>query len=267
MRVTLSTSGKLGVSVLALLGAAACGSSLQSPTSPFLQGSTSSSVAALSNSEVPMFNVTAAGTSTDGQGPCRFNSPTGRFDCQNFRFGNLNFSRTVTFYDANGNVQTAFDATTTASIKTVTSASGSVNKPDGGTATINRNGTMTVTGLAGAETSRTLNGSEQGTINVTGTDRNGVAFSINTSLTDTTTNLVIPVPGGGLRNAEAPPLSGSRTHSTTTTTTRGSDTHTDTLVRTETFDGTTTVQVQLTINGVTQNCTNNLANHTSTCHR
>ena len=260
MRVNLTDSGRLGVAVVLLMTAAACGQSSQSPTSPVPFGS-SAAVAALSNADVPICNVTAAGTlSGQSQGPCQFNGPGGgRFDCLEHRGGNLNFTRTVTYYDASGVVQSAYDATTTASTKTETSASGSVTTRDGGTATFNRSGVMIVTGLAGAETSRTLNGTETGTVNISGT-----GFTTNTSITDTTTNLVVPVPRTG---KDTPPLSGSRTHSTSSTTTRGSVTHTDTMTRTETFDGTNIVQVVLTINGVTQNCTNDISNHSTTCKR
>jgi hypothetical protein len=86
-------------------------------------------------------------------------------------------------------------------------------------------------------------------------------------------NLVVPAPQdqnrllGGDRGRRGFPLSGSRTHATTTTTTRGSETKTESLSRQETFDGTAVVQVVLTINGVTQNCTTNLETHRSTCQR
>jgi hypothetical protein len=257
--------GKLGVSLLILAGAAACGTQTESPTSPFSLNSASSTVSALASPDVPIFNVDAAGTSTDGRGPCRFLGGDGRFDCGDHRGGSLTFSRTVTFFDASGAVQTAYDGQTTARIKTETSVSGTTPTRDGGTATINRTGLMNVTGLEGTETTRTLNGSEQGTVNITGTGAGGAAFTINTTLNDTTVNLVVPVPvrfrDGGF------PLSGIRTHATTTVTTRGSETKTDTRSRKETFNGTAIVQVELTINGVTQNCTMNLETHRSNCQR
>jgi hypothetical protein len=83
----------------------------------------------------------------------------------------------------------------------------------------------------------------------------------------------MPVPaktdGGGLQPPPLPaprfPLSGSRTHSTTTTSTKGTETKTSSSSRTETFDGSGIVQVVMTVNGQTKNCTVDLASHTSTC--
>jgi len=253
-----------GLALAALIGVAACGTAPESATSPTLFGA--SAVAALASPEVPIFNVDAAGRWPDGRGPCVFETSTGRFGCDDKRGNGLSFSRTVTFFDASGAVQTAYDANTTASIKTETSVSGSTKTRDGGTATINRAGLMIVSGLAGAETTRTLNGNEQGTVAITGTGVGGASLSVNTAINDTTVNLVVPVPTNRF-DRRGYPLSGLRTHSTTTTTTRGSETRTDTRVRKETFDGTAIVQIELTINGVTQNCTLNLDTHRSNCQR
>src|SRR5262245_31033085 len=135
-------SGRLGVSLLILAGSAACGTLSESPTSPLSQTAASSAVSALASPDVSIFNVDSAGTGTDGRGPCRFHVGTGRFDCDGPRNGTLTFSRTVTFYDAAGVVQTAYDGATTARIKTETSVTGTTTTRDGGTATINRSGLM-----------------------------------------------------------------------------------------------------------------------------
>jgi hypothetical protein len=265
MRSNSTTFGIVGVALAALMGTAGCGGTApEGGTAPSVFSA--STVAALASPEVPIFNVDAAGLSADGRGPCVFDGGTGRFGCDDRRHGNLTFSRTVTFYDASGVVQPAYDATTTASIKTETSVSGSMQTRDGGTATISRTGLMTVSGLEGAETTRTLNGSEQGTVALTGTGPAGVSFNITTAINDTTVNLVVPVPTHRM-DRRGYPLSGVRTHGTTTTTTRGSETRTDTGLRKETFDGTAIVQIELTINGVTENCSLNLETHRSTCHR
>ncbi len=73
------------------------------------------------------------------------------------------FSRTVTFYDVGGIVMDAYNAETTASINIVVEASGDVER-DGWTASVTRNRDLTVSGLEGAETSRTWNGTGSGTV-------------------------------------------------------------------------------------------------------
>ena len=74
-----------------------------------------------------------------------------------------NFSRTVTFYDVGGTVMDAYNAETTASINIVIEMSGEVAR-DGWTATVARSRDLTVSGLEGAETSRTWNGTGSGTV-------------------------------------------------------------------------------------------------------
>jgi hypothetical protein len=264
MRANSLNLGVIGAAIVVVLSGAGCGANTENnTTAPSLFGF--STVSALASPEVSIFNVEAAGLGTDGRGPCVFDQGTGRFGCDDSRRGGLSFSRTVTFFDANGVVQAAFDPETTASIKTETSVSGTVNVKDG-TATINRSGVMVVSGLEGAETTRTLNGSEQGTVVVTGTGSGGVSFNISHTVNDTTVNLVVPVPRDRFLDRKFP-VSGTRTHATTTVATRGTETKTDTRSRKETFNGTAIVQIELTINGVTQNCEFNLVTHRSTCQR
>ena len=73
------------------------------------------------------------------------------------------FSRTVTFYDAGGLVMDAYNAETTASMNIVVEMSGDVER-DGWTASVSRSRDLTVSGLAGAETSRTWNGTGSGEV-------------------------------------------------------------------------------------------------------
>ena len=249
--------------VLAL--SAACGSSTStpSPASPTSALDATSAATGLANADVPIFQVDAAGQSPSGKGPCVFNPATGEFDCPEVTRDGLTLTRQFTLYDAGGNVQSKFDKNTTASIKTETTAKGTITLPDGSTSTIDRSGVMITTGLVGDETTHTLNGTEQGTV-VTTSNKAGGA-TINTTLNDSTNNLVVPVPDRSTQGGY--PLSGSQTHSTTTTVTHGSDTRTTVTERRETFNGTNIVQVDLTVNGATEHCTRDLATHTSTCSR
>ncbi len=73
------------------------------------------------------------------------------------------FSRTVTFYDVLGTIMDAYNSETTASINIVVEASGTVER-DGWTASVTRSRDFTVSGLEGAETSRTWNGTGSGTV-------------------------------------------------------------------------------------------------------
>ena len=73
------------------------------------------------------------------------------------------FARTVTFYDAAGDMMDAYNAELTASINIVVAASGTVER-EGWTATVSRNRDMTVSGLAGPESSRTWNGTGSGEV-------------------------------------------------------------------------------------------------------
>ena len=82
-------------------------------------------------------------------------------------------------------------------------------------------------------------------------------------LSGTTMNLVVPVRAG--EGSPAYPLSGTRIHTTTTAGWGGRGPLT--VRRQETFDGTNIVRVELTVNGVTQECTFDLATKTSTCRQ
>ncbi len=73
-----------------------------------------------------------------------------------------NFSRTVSFFDEDGNPQDAYNPDLTASLVIVVTMSGAVERDDW-RATVERNRTLTVTGLLGQETERIWNGFGDGT--------------------------------------------------------------------------------------------------------
>ena len=256
-----------GIVVVSMgLTVAACSGSSPAPTTPPAPAAQAAGAAGaaptdLHNPDVPIFSVSDADR-TSGRGPCVFNPASGQFDCPSETRDGITYTSRYTLYDASGQVQSAFNRATTASIKTETTASGTTTGRDGGTSTINRTGVMTTTGLGPAATAHTLNGTETGTV-VTTRTANGVTVTTNTSINDTTTNLVVPVRSD--RDAAAYPLSGSRVHATATTTTNRGETRTSTTKRQETFNGTSTVQVEITINGATERCSYDLAARTSTC--
>jgi len=266
-----SNSNGMSPSGLSPTAATAALATLASPDTPIFQVSGADALAAGDSAAAASF--TGGGTPA-GNGPCVFDPAPGQFSCPDKHKGALNLTRKAIFRDAAGNIQSAFDKDTTASIEIQTSADGTMTRPGGGTVTIHRTGDMITSGLAGAETTRTLNGTEQGTVDGTWTMPDGTAATEHTTISDSTLNLVIPAPpkldstnpGPGTMPTDRPyPLSGSRTHATSTTGTRGTETKSSSMSRTETFDGSAIVQVVLTVNGQTKNCTVDLANHTSTC--
>ncbi|MBI3982248.1 MAG: hypothetical protein HY337_05010 [Gemmatimonadetes bacterium] len=238
-----------------LLAAAACSDGPADPEPTEL--------GALADPEVPTFDIGPAGTTRGG--PCVYSEADGRFTCPEMNRNGIVITRTFTLYDADGNVQAQFDRLTTASMRTETTAKGTATGRDGGTITVDRSGVMLVSGMAGEETERTLNGVENGTITRSFTDRAGVAVQVSDVVTDSTLALVVPVPRD---RANHWPLSGARVHAVTTThVVGGGEPRTFWRIVRETFDGSGVVQVEITTERGTMTCTRDLANRTSTCGR
>jgi hypothetical protein len=150
--------------------------------------------------------------------------------------GSRSGTRNVTFYDANGNVQSAYDSLTTDSIHFTLEVSGSISR-DNWSASIDRTRDMTVSGLEGQETTRTFNGSGTESISRSRTDSTGTASSFDMSGTFTIENLVVPVPGSSPRW----PLSGTITRTMTVNVVNGPNgDQTKTVTAVITFDGTST---------------------------
>ena len=116
---------------------------------------------------------------------------------------------------------------------------------------------MTVSGLAGAETTHILNGTESGTIVSTGTGPADEPITISSAVADTTNDLVVPA-APGLANRW--PLSGTRIHTSTTTVGRtGGTPGTPMQTRiTETYDGTSIVHITISTPLGTRNCTRDM---------
>ena len=154
-----------------------------------------------------------------------------------------NFSRTVSFFDAAGNPQDAFNPLTTESIHMLIEMSGAVER-DGWTATIARSRDVTVSGLAGEETERTWNGTSSTEVTRSQhLDENGTR-SYEMSGVGTIEDVVRGVP----RDENPWPLSGTITRSITVVITNGPNgdvTHERTVVIT--FNG--TQFVTLAVNG------------------
>lgn len=242
----------------------ACSSSSSAPTAPATAQAPQISPATLTglnNPDATLFAFGSAGT--PAASPCAHNPATGQFSCQGQggMHDGITFTVRHTYYDASGNIQPAFDAQTTAAVKTETTASGT-SSYGGMTMTVDRTGVMMATGLGPNATTHTLNSTEQGTMSAT-MSNNGASGTMQSTMSATTTNLVVPV--GRIAGPMLYPGPGTRLHSSTMTSTVNGQNRTTSMTRRETYDGSSIVRVEMTVNGVTEQCTVDLAARTSTC--
>ena len=108
--------------------------------------------------------------------------------CTGGREGTLEITRTVSFFDAAGAAQQAYDAGTTARVDFGVQVTGSASGAQFGT-TVDRERSLSVTGLAGSETQRTWNGTGSGTTTNTFTSSVGTR-TVTLVETDTTSDVV-----------------------------------------------------------------------------
>lgn len=149
-------------------------------------------------------------TFSDG---CTYSASTGRFTCPPITSGGLTLNRDYAFFDANNQAQSAYDAAATASANFHVSVSGIHTATVlVGADTVSRDRNFTVSGLLGAETSRTWNGT--GTRNDHG-ERDGSDAKRNYATNDqvTVTNVVVDLP----RSSNPWPMSGTITRHITGT--------------------------------------------------
>jgi len=141
-------------------------------------------------------------------------------------------TRSVTFYDAAGGEQDAYDEMTTASIHMVMEMTRELER-ENWSASVTRNRDMTVTGLEGAETTRTVNGSGSEAMTRSRHDDEAGLRSYEMNGTRTIENVVHEVPREGTY-----PLSGriTRIMSITITTEEATETRTREVI--VTFNGT-----------------------------
>jgi len=151
-------------------------------------------------------------------------------------------TRSVTFYDAEGNEQEAYDELTTEKIHMVMEMERELERA-GWTAYMTRSREMIVTGLEGIETTRTVNGSgSEYATRSNHTDTEGLRTYEMTG-TRTIDDVVHPVP----RDGESWPLSGTITRNMTITITTENGTETRSREVIITFDG--TQYPEMTVNG------------------
>lgn len=163
------------------------------------------------HAQIGMFGVPTGdvGRATGWTGPCPYDAGTGRFTCPVQTREGRTFSRSYAFQNATGNPQSAYDAATTASANFRSSMTGSVER-EGWSATMSHERDMTQSGLAGAETSHTINGTGSST-ETRSRHTDGGVRAYRMSSVATFTNVVVPFP----RAHGAWPLSGTITRSVT----------------------------------------------------
>lgn len=142
---------------------------------------------------------------------CTYNSTSQRLECPSTTRGVLTVTRSYAFWDATGASQNQYDPATTATANIKTDVEGS-RSGEAWSATVERHRDMTATGLAGAETQRTWNGTGESHV-TRSRHTDGVDRSYDLDCNATVTDVVVPVPNGDERY----PLSGSITiHCTVT---------------------------------------------------
>jgi hypothetical protein len=173
----------------------------------------------------------------------------------------LTITSSFAFKDAAGAAQPKFVRGVTDLVNAKIGVTGTKTRDDGNiTATVDHQSDRTVTGFAAGSTQRTVNGTASAHEEVAGT-KEGVEFSVVRDADETTTNVVIP-----LRNHHKTiPTSGSVVREFTVTITRGAEAPvTKTRKEEITFNG-DVINVKITQDGVTKNCTINLPRHKLVC--
>ena len=182
----------------------------------------------------------------------------GSFTCPAVNHNGLTVTRTIMFLDAAGVSESAYDALLTASIHVVADIAG--DRTHGRwSATVARHRDLTISGLAGTETNRTVNGTGSETVTSSRVTHNDSTRSYSLVGSSVVTNVVLPVRTTDGGNGW--PTSGTITRTFTVTLTSGPNAgKTTTRTVTITFNGTSTVNG--TVNGTP--FTIDLSGHTAT---
>jgi hypothetical protein len=140
---------------------------------------------------------------------CPFDATSGRLVCPTITHYGITINRSYAFWDASNAVQQAYDTITTAKGNVQTSIVGT-RTGDEWSATVDRGKDLTATGLAGAETQRTWNGTGHDKVNRSRVTEAGETRTYDIDCSVTVSDVVVPVP-------PAFPLSGSITRTCTIT--------------------------------------------------
>lgn len=200
---------------------------------------------------------------------CTFDAASGRIACPDRDHDGLTLSLSFALKDTTGAAQSQVDsATDYVNVQTSVSGTKVDDDPDDNAqdddnvqSTLSHTSDRTITGLAAGSSARTINGTSVGHESVTGV-RDSVSFTATRDVSDTTEDLVIPVADGH----PTIPSGGTVIRNMSVSITPAGDT-TATHTRREqiTFDGTNVVQVIITQDGTTKNCTITLPRRQLSC--
>lgn len=243
--------------------AAACGGDGTGPSGDALDDASAAAIVGLplSAGALPANSlVTPLGVAAPPAPVCRYQEGGGRYECDPVTSDGVTLTRSYAFLDAAGRPQRRFDPVATASINTRFHIAGTTTRT-GPAFTIDRRGDMTVSGLQGAETTQIINGVESGTTTVTGSTGFG-RIATSTTSNDTTLNLVVPIPprppappAPGERPAPIWPLSGKRiSNQTGSSSLDGGTSISRDMRQVITYNGTSVVTIEATIDGTTRTC-------------
>ncbi|PYP39934.1 MAG: hypothetical protein DMD43_09685 [Gemmatimonadetes bacterium] len=171
---------------------------------------------------MPFFGGATATASFDGPGfgefrptNCPFDAATGRLVCPTISHFGITITRSYAFWDAANAVQQAYDATTTAKANIQTSFVGT-RSGDDWSGSVDRGKNLTATGLAGAETQRTWNGTGHDKITRSHVTDAGETRTYDLDCSVTVQDVVVPVPTSATSGPHFP-LSGTITRTCTVT--------------------------------------------------
>jgi len=180
---------------------------------------------------------------------CVFSAASGDITCGPYTRGGLTVTRILTYKTLAGTAQSRLDSTTH-SVRTQVSANGTVRRRDSVTATVRNSSDRTVTGLEAGSTLRTVNGTAKGEESATGTTRDGVAFTAQRTVGDTTTGLKIPLENG----RPTYPTAGTVVRVMRAVMTVDGNTRTSSRREVITYNGTATASLVITHDGTTKTC-------------
>lgn len=178
--------------------------------------------------DVALFAADAAGQDVEvmrgpgGRFGLGLGADPGSFECGTVERNGMTVTRTCVFFDKDGafdedGLPLAYDPVATESVMVHVEMTGSVDRGDWGSSSVNRVRDVTVTGLAGTETSATWNGSGSGTMSRIHQTRDGDEMQMDMSSTEAVRDVIIPVP----RTQTSWPLGGTISKSVSVTITGG----------------------------------------------
>lgn len=186
-------------------------------------------------------------------GNCPFDASTGRVVCDPVLRSGLTINRSAAYADANGNVQNAFDSTSTDAINVRVAVSGTLTRRDNATSSVQHASDRTVSGLGPSSAERKVNGAAAGTENTSGT-KEGKTFTAARVVGDTITDVIVPVPTSS--DQRTYPTAGTVVRAMQVTVTFDGESPISSSRREViTYDGSNVASVVITHDGTTKTCT------------